>query len=154
MEDANLSDTQKRTQLLYLIRSVDEPLLYDFLSDELTSSQFWLFTSDRIDYFDRFVQEFQNATEAVKVIYLSTAVPLNATDLQLISENFSTSFGYKVMVEHEHNPALIGGVQARIENLIVDHSLRTKFQHFQRHWLKSLESIESAIGRNEPDNLI
>jgi F0F1-type ATP synthase delta subunit len=150
VSDSNLTDAQKRTQLLYLIRSVDVPLLYDFLSDELTSSQYWLFTSDKIDYFDRFVQEFQNATESIKVIHIATAIDLNASDLQTIAESFSTTFGYKIIVDHETNTAIIGGVQVRLENLIFDYSLRTKFQQFQRHWLASLDSLENAVGRNDP----
>jgi F0F1-type ATP synthase delta subunit len=145
--DQHLSDGQKRTQLLYLIRSVDIPLLYDFLSDELTSSQFWLFTSDKVDYFDRFVQEFQNATESVKILHLSTAIDLNMTDLKNIADNFTESFGYKVMVNQETNPAIIGGVQVRLENVVFDYSVRSKFHQFQKAWLNSLGTLEETVGR-------
>lgn len=153
VSDANLTDSQKRTQLLYLIRSVDVPLLYDFLSDELTSSQFWLFTSDKIDYFDRFVQEFQNATESVKVVHISTAIDLTSADLEKVALGFSSTFGYKIVVNHETNPAIIGGAQVRLENLVFDYSLRSRFREFQRHWLSSLDTIETAVGRHDPEPL-
>jgi F0F1-type ATP synthase delta subunit len=145
--DQHLTDSQKRTQLLYLIRSIDIPLLYDFLSDELTSSQFWLFSSDKVDYFDRFVQEFQNATESIKILHLSTAIDLNMSDLKNIAEKYSESFGFKVIVNQETNNAIIGGAQVRLENVVFDCSLRSKFHQFQRAWLSSLGTIEDAVNR-------
>jgi len=44
----------------------------------------------------------------------------------------------------------LGGLQIRLENLVFDYSLRTKFQQFQRHWLSSLDKIEAAVGRHQP----
>ena len=149
--DSSLTDPQKRTQLLYLLRSVDAPLLYEFMSDELVANQFWLFHTDKLDYFDRFVQDFQRLTETISIINLVTVVPLAAPDLKSIAEDFTKTFGYKVIINHELNPALLGGVQLRIENLIFDYSLRSKFQQFQYHWLASLENLDQEIGRNQPE---
>ena len=143
--DPHLSDSQKRTQLLYLLRSIDLPSLYDFFSDELEPNQLWLFHTDKIDYFDRFVQSFQRLTETVHLIQLATVIPLSATDLSTIAANFSKSFGYKVLIDHEVNPALIGGVQARLENLVFDYSLRSRFSQFQRQWLSSIHTLENTV---------
>jgi F0F1-type ATP synthase delta subunit len=148
--DTHLTNNQKRTQLLYLIRTFDSPLLYEFLSDEMTSSHYWLFHTDKIDYFERFVKEFQSAVESVVNVQLATSVPLTAVDLENISSSFSSMLGQHVVINHEVNKAIIGGVQLRLENLVFDYSLRTKFQQFQQQWLSSLEKIDAAVGRNEP----
>lgn len=147
--DDSLTDSQKKNQLLYVIKSIDIPVLYDFFTDQLADNSFWLFSSGQIDYFDKFVQEFQKATEDVKVVKLSTAVSLDSTDLKAIAGNLSKWFGYKVALHHEVNPAIMGGAQIQIENLVFDYSLRSKFRHFTKEWLRSITDTQRAIGFHE-----
>jgi len=71
INDDSLTDSQKKNQLLYIIKSVDIPTLYEFFSDQLADYSFWIFSSGQIDYFDKFVQAFQKATKDVGVIYLT-----------------------------------------------------------------------------------
>ena len=122
------------------------PTLYEFFSDQLADYSFWIFSSGQIDYFDKFVQAFQKATKDVGVIYLTTAVEISAADLKAISKNLGKSFGYQVAINHEVNTGILGGAQIRIENLIFDYSLRSKFRHFQKEWLKSISDTEKSIG--------
>jgi F0F1-type ATP synthase delta subunit len=147
--DESLTDSQKKTQLSYLIKSIDIPTLQDFFSDILAKNTFWVFSSDKIDYFDKFVQEFQMATEAIGVIYLVTATKLLPHDHRAIAKDLSQSFGYKVVLNHQINPAIIGGAQVRVENLVFDFSLRNKFNQFERQWLSSLEKTDKLIGHHE-----
>ena len=147
--DPNLTDSQKQTQLLYLVRGINVPVLYEFFTDELSNHKFWLFNSDKTDYFDKFVQEFQLSTKDIKMVFLSTAIPLSFNDLRQISISFSDSLGFHVIINHEVNSAILGGVQVKLENYIYDYSLRAKFRQFQKQWLSSLETIESAVGRNQ-----
>ena len=146
INDDSLTDSQKKNQLLYIIKSVDIPTLYEFFSDQLADYSFWIFSSGQIDYFDKFVQAFQKSTKDVGVIYLTTAVEISTQDLKAISNNLGKSFGYKVAINHDVNTGILGGAQIRIENLIFDYSLRSKFRHFQREWLKSISDTEKSIG--------
>ncbi len=148
--DPHLSDSQKKTQLLYLIRSVNEPVLYDFFADELSQENYWLFTFDKIDYFDKFVQTFQQATETLKVIHLVTAINLETHEIEDIGKRLAQYFGFSVVINLEVNPAIIGGLQARLDNVVFDLSLRSKFHSFEHNWVKSLESLEENVGRNQP----
>src|SRR5690606_35137499 len=63
--DDTLTQAQKRNQLLYLIKSLDVPLLYDFFADVIGPDSLWLFQTGKIDYFDSFVRAFQMATEDI-----------------------------------------------------------------------------------------
>lgn len=147
--DDTLTDGQKKRQLSYLLKVIDNPTLYDFFSDEVLDKNSWLFTAERIDYFDKFVQQFQMATEEMGVIFLVTAIQLEPTDLKQISQDLSKAFGYKAIIKPEVNPELIGGAQVRVENMIFDYSLRTKFTQFRKTWLNSLTKTEKLIGRNQ-----
>jgi len=149
--DDSLTSHQKVTQLLYLTKTIDIPLLFEFFSDILDESTIWVFQSGKIDYFDRFVQEFQMATEHIGVVYLTTAINLKARDIRSITADLSKDFGYKVILKHEVNQAIIGGAQVRVENLIFDFSLRTKFQQFQQKWLGSIKTTDTRLGRHESD---
>lgn len=147
--DQSLTDSQKKTQLLYLIRSIDIPTLADFFSDVLAGHTFWMFSSEKIDYFDKFVREFQMATEEIVVVYLITATKLMQSDFRTIAKDLGKSFGYKVVLNHQINPAIIGGAQVRVQNLVFDYSLRNKFNQFQRQWLHSLEQTDKMIGHHD-----
>lgn len=147
--DPTLTGNQKKTQLLYLLKTIDSPILYDFFSDILDANSQWIFSSGRINYFDKFVQEFQMATEDLSIVYLTTAIKLAPEDLKAITKDLTKSFGYKVVLNYQVNPGIIGGATVRVENLIFDHSLRTKFQQFQRHWISSLKKTGQLIGRYE-----
>lgn len=149
--DENLTDNQKRTQLLYLIRGIEIPHLYEFFSDTLNKDQYWLFHSDKIDYFDKFVQDFQKSTEELKIVHLVSSISLVTSDLKGIAKSLKDNLGFKVLINHEVNRSIIGGVQVKIENYVFDYSLRHKFQQFQRQWLKSLNKVENAVGKNLPD---
>ena len=145
--DPNLTLPQKRQQLLYLIRSLDIPVLYQFFSTELTTDKLWLFARDKIDYFDRFVRAFQMSTEQIDIVNLVTAVPLGETDIKAIALDLGKAFASKVLVNHEVDPDIIGGAQIRVENLIFDFSLRTKFSQFEHQWLASVAETGDLTGR-------
>lgn len=148
VSDATLTTKQKKSQLLFLIKTIDDSILYEFFSDILSSHTFWIFQNNRIDYFDRFVQGFQMATEEVGVLHFTTAIDLHPPELKAIATDLSTALGYKVVLDHEVNQGLIGGVQIRVENMVYDFSLRTKFQQFQRLWLNSIDKTNKKVGRH------
>ncbi len=149
--DTNLTPAQKKTQLLYLIRSLDVPLLYDFFVKELSEDRLWLFSSDKVDYFDRFVRAFQMATENMKIVNMTTSVPLGDADLKIIAEDLSQSLGAKVLLSHEVNPDIVGGAQVQVENLIFDFSIATKLKQFGQLWLSQINQTSKVTGRFEEE---
>lgn len=151
--DTSLTDPQKRRQLSYVLKVIDNPVLIDFFDEVLAKKEFWVFSSGKVDYFDHFVQQFQMSTEELGLIYLVTAIELDPSDLKEIAIDLSKSFGYKVIIKHEVNPAILGGAQVRVENYVFDLSLRTKFQQFQRAWLLSLNKTTKMVGRNQPETI-
>lgn len=149
--DPNLTDSQKKTQLLYLIRSIEIPTLYTFFSEYIDQQNFWLFSGGRIDYFDRFVQEFQRLTESAEIVNLQTAIDLDPLTLEKIAKDLGDSFGIKVIINHQRAEHILGGVKLKIENVVYDYSLHTRFLQFQEAWIKTLQDTESLIGRNIPE---
>jgi F0F1-type ATP synthase delta subunit len=147
VNDASLNLPQKKRQLSYIVSGIENPVVNSFLSDLVGSGELWLFDKEKIDYLDEFVKIFQLQTESVKILHLTTGVQLNVHQLRAISQDMSHDFGYKVIIKHEVNPSLLGGVQAKIDNYAFDFSLRTKFQQFQREWLASLEKTSKLVGR-------
>jgi F0F1-type ATP synthase delta subunit len=149
--DSELNTTQKKRQLLYLLGTIDLPLLHDFFSDEIDAGDLWLFDNQKIDYLDEFVKKFQQSTESVHTLHLTTAAPLTPHQIRNISKDLGHEFGYHLVVDHTINPTLIGGIQVKLDNYIFDYSLRSKFQQFQREWLASLEKTTKLVGRYETE---
>ncbi len=147
VSDGSLNISQKKRQLGYVISGIENPIVNTFFSDLIGTGDGWLFENEKIDYLDEFVKQFQQNTENIKVLHLTTAKSLNAHQLRAISQDLTHEFGYKIVIDHQLNPSLLGGVQVKIDNYAFDYSLRTKFQQFQREWLASLEKTSKLVGR-------
>lgn len=147
--DSTLTDPQKKTQLVYIIKSINSPILYEFFYDILGQNTFWLFDAGKVNYFDKFVQEFQKATENIGIVYLTTAVVLQPQELRDIALDLSKAFGYKVVLNHSVSPNIIGGAQVRVENFVFDYSLRSKFQQFERRWISSINKTNKLVDRHD-----
>lgn len=149
VNDNSLTQAQQKRQLSHLIQVVEEKTLLEFFEDVLSKKQFWLFSTGKMDYFDKFSRQFQMSTEDIELVYLVTAIELNHIDLEAIATDLSKSFGYKVVIKHDVNQSLIGGIQMRVENMVFDMSLKTKYSQFQRAWVSSLVKTEKQIGRHQ-----
>jgi F0F1-type ATP synthase delta subunit len=148
--DPDLTESQKKRQLIYLLSVIENSQVHNFLSDEIEGNNTWLFDTEKIDYLDEFVKIFQQSTETVKIMHLTTAKQLSPTQLKTISKDMSKSFGVKTVLEHATNPNLISGIQVKLDNYVYDYSLRSKFQQFQREWLASLDKTTKLVGRYDP----
>lgn len=152
VSDSELTTAQKKRQLQHLIKAIDHPQLNQFLSQVIDQGELWLFDVGRVDYFDTFVRHFQKETENIELVYLLTAIELDESELAKIAQDLGKAFGYRVVIKHEVDPKIIGGIRMRVENLVFDLSLKTKFTQFQRSWIASLVKTEKQVGRNQPDN--
>lgn len=143
----NLTNAIKKSQLLFLFKDIDVPVLYTFFSDMFSDNEFWMFSSKQFDYFDEFVQTFQMITEKVLVVNLVTAIEIKVPDLKLIAQNLTKSLGSHVIIHLQVNPGIVGGLQARVGNLVFDYTLRSKFHQFQRQWIAQVAKTTEMVGR-------
>lgn len=86
-----------------------------------------LHLSDILDYYQRLIDEHANVARA----QVSAAVALDDKILQDIAVALGTLTGKKVAVEFHQEPGLIGGVVARIGDLVLDGSVRTQLYNFK-----------------------
>lgn len=145
-KDRRLTNALKKTQILYLFRDVEIPILYDFFSDLFAQKNYSLFNSSQFDYFDEFVQVFQKMTEKVTVVNFITAIDLKDSELEKIAKEFSVALGEQAIIHPQINEAIIGGAQVRVGNLVFDYSLRSKFQQFQRQWINRVDKTSELVG--------
>jgi F0F1-type ATP synthase delta subunit len=144
--DSRLSYAIKKTQILFLLKDIHNPTLYAFFSDLFSEHEFWMFSSAQFDYFDEFVQAFQMLTEKVTVVNIVTAVDVEELDLVQMSKRLAKALENQVVLHPQVNPAIIGGAQIKIGNLIFDYSLRSKFHQFQRQWVSQIEKTAHHVG--------
>ena len=64
--------------------------------------------------------------------HITSAVPLDGADAARIAERLSATTRAKVLVESDVDPALLGGVVARVGSITYDGSLRTQLDDLRR----------------------
>jgi F-type H+-transporting ATPase subunit delta len=74
------------------------------------------------EYYRGLIDEHANVARAK----VSAAVPLSDTVVQEIASTLEKMTGKKIVVEFQQDPELIGGVVARIGDLVLDGSVRTQ----------------------------
>lgn len=67
---------------------------------------------------------------------VSSAMALSAADVSKLSEALSKAMDKQVILEAREDKALIGGVVARVGNLVFDASVRTQIQRMKESLLK------------------
>ena len=146
VNDKKLTDSLKKTQIIDLFSDFEIPLLQTFFRELLEDKEFWLFDSDKFDYFDEFVQKFQLLTEKVMVINVVAAVEVLPIDLTKMAKDLSKALDKQVLIHLQVDPKIMGGAKIRVGNLIFDYSLRSKFSQFERQWISQLEKTSEMVG--------
>ncbi|NMC36186.1 F0F1 ATP synthase subunit delta [Candidatus Beckwithbacteria bacterium] len=146
VNDKKLTDSLKKTQIIDLFSDFEIPLLQTFFRELLGDKEFWLFDSDKFDYFDEFVQKFQLLTEKVMVINVVAAVEVLPIDLTKMAKDLSKALDKQVIIHLQVDPKIMGGAKIRVGNLIFDYSLRSKFSQFERQWISQLEKTSEMVG--------
>ena len=102
-----------------------------------------LFEKGRIQMVDSISSEFAKLADEMKGIArasLLTATDLSEETVQKIREGLSRKTGKDVLLEVGKDPALIGGVVARIGDLVLDGSIRTQLSNL-KETLKRSEAV-------------
>lgn len=79
------------------------------------------------EYYHKLIDEHANIARA----RLKAAIQLDDSVIQDIARSLEKVVGKKVVVEFQHDPSLIGGVQAQIGDLVLDGSVRRQLLSFK-----------------------
>lgn len=66
---------------------------------------------------------------------VTSALPLTPTQVEQLTQTLQTYTGKNIRIEFAIDPALLGGVTARIQDVILDGSLRSRVARLQRFLL-------------------
>ena len=88
-----------------------------------------LILKGRIKNTEQIADEYDNLLDeqrGIKHAVVTTAVPLDETDKQKITGQLEKITGRKVTVKLRVNPSILGGIVARIEDTLIDGSIRNR----------------------------
>ncbi len=148
VNDEHLSDYLKINQIQILFQDIEIESFQKFFQELLEKKEFWIFSNEDFDYFDKFVRIFQMITEEVLVVNIVVAIELKPKDLIAMGQDMSKKMGKKVVIHSQVDPKIIGGAKIRIGNLVFDYSLKSKFNQFKRQWISQLSKTSEMLGRN------
>jgi F-type H+-transporting ATPase subunit delta len=80
------------------------------------------------DEFDNLIDELRGIKHAT----VTTAVPVDETETRKITAQLEKITGKKIIVKLQVNPAILGGMVARIEDTLIDGSVRNKLDMLRR----------------------
>ncbi|MCM1568039.1 MAG: ATP synthase F1 subunit delta [Roseburia sp.] len=88
---------------------------------------------DILQYFIARMKEYQR----IGIAYVTTAVPLNASQQAQVEARLLQTTGYETMeMNYQEDPGLIGGMVIRIGDRVVDSSIRTRLNDLTRQLLQ------------------
>ncbi len=79
---------------------------------------------------DHFVQLAEEARGVVRGT-LTTAVPVSDADKQAIMAKLGQLTGKTVLLESEVDPSVIGGVRVRVQDVLLDHTVRQRLDQLR-----------------------
>jgi F-type H+-transporting ATPase subunit delta len=94
-----------------------------------------LIENHRVDQIDRVIGEFQrmvNDYRGVAVAVVTTAVPLDKREGNLVAQSLADLTGKTVLLESQVDPDIIGGIVARVGDRLIDGSVRTRLAALRR----------------------
>lgn len=125
-------DMQVKTNILSTIldRTQPVPLMRNFI--------LLLVEKDRIRQLDAIVTHYERmANEALRrvVAQVTSAVELDAQQRQAVSQKIAAATQKDVVLETRIDPALLGGMVVRVNNVILDGSLRGQLARMQKAFI-------------------
>ena len=104
-----------------------EPLVLNLVYLLITRSRFGML-ADVVEEYQRLLDDYNNIERAEA----TTAVPLDEEDKNRLAERLGGITGKKVILRHEIDPDLIGGVVVRVAGKLLDGSTRGKLEALKR----------------------
>jgi F-type H+-transporting ATPase subunit delta len=97
-----------------------------------------LIDRDRLDELPDMLEalrEMINAQRGIITAEVTTAIPLDSDMARLVAQRLATHFGrepQKVTIQSRVDPAIIGGVVARVGDQVIDDSVRGRLERLRR----------------------
>jgi F-type H+-transporting ATPase subunit delta len=104
-----------------------EPLALNLVYLLVTRGRFGML-ADIVDEYQRLLDEYSN----IERVEATTAVPLNEEDKKRLAERLGGITGKKIILKHEVDPDLLGGVVVRAAGKLLDGSTRGKLEALKR----------------------
>lgn len=139
-----LADVTKDREVLDLIDHPKVPfsMKSDLIKEKLGTSNplvinlcNLLIMKGRLKNADQIADEYEallDAQRGIKHAVVTTAVSISETEKNRIASHLEKITGTKVTVKTQVNPAIIGGMVARIEDTLIDGSVRNKLDLLRR----------------------
>ncbi len=94
-----------------------------------------LISKGRLNMADEIADEYQRLLsryQGLETAEVTTAVPLSDAEQQNLAERLGTITGKKVVLKPTVNPAIIGGMMAKINDQLLDGSTRSRLQALKK----------------------
>lgn len=107
----------------------DAPLIRRFL--------LLLVEKDRFQYLDEIVDACERKADQLKNrkhARIRSAFPLDDEQRRRLRETLGNRFNANIILDEEQDPDLIGGIQVRIEDYLMDHSMTRQLQRLHRRF--------------------
>ena len=98
-----------------------------------------LLEKNRFDLIHEIAIRFKKIADAFQgegTVEIKTAVALDAKFEQAIVTRLEKIAGYKITVKKEVDPSLLGGVIVKIENKVLDGSVKSKIENLKKELIK------------------
>ncbi|MBB1072981.1 F0F1 ATP synthase subunit delta [Rhodoferax sp. 4810] len=76
----------------------------------------------------RLFEQQKNAEQGLRHVVVRTPYPLSAEDQETLATALRTRFGAQVTLSIEEDPTLIGGLEIRTDDVVIDGSIRGRLQ--------------------------
>ena len=90
---------------------------------------------DRLELVPEIAAYFRRLTNehyGIAVAQVTTAVPLDAAQRELVATRLSARIGKRVILEEQVDPSILGGVVAQIGDDVIDGSVRGRLERLRR----------------------
>ncbi len=123
-----LADKRRFLERLY---AADDKTLLDFLSVLLEKNRFSVIHDIAVSF-----KKISDTSQGEGLVEIRTATPLSARSEESLLSRLEKIAGLKLSVKKTVDPALIGGVSVKINNKILDGSVKSRIENLKRELVK------------------
>lgn len=99
-----------------------------------------LLTKGRLGISKTIAQEFQDLLDdhlGIERAKVTVAFPLDEKEREIISNRLGETLKRKIVIDDQVNPSIIGGFVARIEDILIDGSIRQRLENLKNRLIQA-----------------